>query len=85
MTMYDPASGWFKIVEIPNIQSVTCALLLDRTWFSRYPRSKRCIFDNGNEFLGKNFQEMLESYEVGTVPTTVKNLKQTMLKECIKP
>ncbi len=73
MTMCDPATGWFEIVEIPNKKSVTCALLLDRTWFSRYPRPKRCIFDNGSEFLGKDFQEMLESYDVKTVPTTVKN------------
>jgi len=73
MTMCDPASGWFEIVEIPNKGSETTALLVDRTWFSRYPRPQRCIFDNGNEFLGKEFQDMLKSYGIAPVPTTVKN------------
>jgi hypothetical protein len=73
MTICDPATGWFEIVEIPNKQAKTTAKKLDQTWFCRYPRPERCIFDNGNEFLGKEFQEMLESYGVKAVPTTVKN------------
>ena len=73
MTMVDPATGWFKIVEIPNKKADTAAKLLDQTWFCRYPHPVECIFDNGNEFNGQEFQEMLESYGIKALPTTVKN------------
>jgi hypothetical protein len=73
MTIVDPATGWFEIVEVPNKKAVTAAILLDTTWLSRYPRPVQCIFDNGNEFTGFEFQEMLESYGITPKPTTVKN------------
>ena len=31
------------------------------------------IYDNGKEFVGEEFQELLESYNIKGVPTTVKN------------
>ena len=40
MTMCDPATGWFEIVEVKNRASKTTAINLDRTWFCRYPRPK---------------------------------------------
>ena len=73
MTMADPASGWFEIVEVPNKGAETTSLLLDLIWLSRYPRPMQCIFDNGSEFLGKEFQELLESFGITPVPTTVRN------------
>ena len=73
LTMADPASGLFEIVELPNKQAHTTAILLDRTWFSRYPRPMQIIYDNGKEFLGKEFQEMIQSFGVEPAPTTVKN------------
>ena len=71
--MCDPATGWFEVAEIKDKTSEGTAKILDKTWFCRYPRPKRCISDNGNEFLGKEFQELLQSYGVKSVPTTVKN------------
>ncbi len=73
LTMCDPATGWFEVAEIKDKTSEGTAKILDQTWFCRYPRPKRCISDNGNEFLGKEFQELLQSYGVKSVPTTVKN------------
>ena len=62
MTMVDPATGWFDFFEIPDRGAETTALVFDRRWLSRYPRPKRCIFDNGNACLGNEFQEMLTSF-----------------------
>ncbi|CAJ1959749.1 unnamed protein product [Cylindrotheca closterium] len=73
MTICDPATGWFEIVEIDDKKSLTTSTMLDRVWFSRYPRPQECIFDNGKEFLGEEFQELLKSYGIKPVPTTVKN------------
>jgi len=73
MTICDPVTGWFEIVEIPDKTAETAGKKLDQVWLCRYPRPVRCIYDNGSEFLGKDFQEMLESMGIEAVPTTVKN------------
>jgi hypothetical protein len=39
----------------------------------RYPRPLHCITDNGNEFLGTKFQELLGSYSVQPIHTKIKN------------
>ena len=80
MTMIDPASGWFEVVQVQNKTAEHIGIMLDRTWFSRYPRPVRCIYDNGNEFLGKDFQEMLDSYGVKGIATTVKNPQANLVE-----
>ena len=60
MTMIDPATSWFEIVELPVIEKPTkkgkvivtaevfdktsrqIARLVNKSWFSRYPRCKKC-------------------------------------------
>ena len=42
-------------------------------WLSRYPRPNRCVHDNGGEFTGFPFQELLRQHHIKDVPTTVKN------------
>ena len=73
LTMIDPATAWFEVEPINKVDPITTALALDRVWFCRYPRPMRCVFDNGREFTGEEFQEMLRSYGVKPVPTTVRN------------
>ena len=61
MTMVDPATGWFDMVEVPYYSidevkknknkfidktSARISQLFEQTWLSRYPRPKRIIFDN---------------------------------------
>jgi hypothetical protein len=62
LTMCDPATGWFEVAEIK-----------DKTFEGTAKRPKRCISDNGNKFPGKEFQELLQSYGVKSVPKIVKN------------
>jgi transposase InsO family protein len=45
----------------------------DQVWLSRYPRPLRCIHDQGSEFIGFEFQELLDSYGIQSSATTVKN------------
>jgi hypothetical protein len=77
--MCDSATGWCEVAEIRNKTSEGTARILDQTWFCRYPRPKRCISVNGNEFLGKEFQELLQSYGVKSVAPTVKTRKLILL------
>jgi transposase InsO family protein len=73
--MCDPATGWFEVAEIKDKTSEGMAKILDQTWFCRYPRPKRCISDNGKEFLGKEFQELLQSYGVNQYLQLSRSLK----------
>jgi hypothetical protein len=43
LTMIDPATGWFEIVEIPDKSSQTVANAFEMTWLSRYPCVRNMI------------------------------------------
>jgi hypothetical protein len=73
LTMIDPATSWFEIKEIPNKTAETVALLVDREWFCRYPRPTYCTFDQGGEFTGHEFQELLHSYGITPRPASSRN------------
>jgi len=49
------------------------ALAFDRSWLARYPRPLQVLHDNGSEFIGIEFQELLTSYGIHDLPTTIKN------------
>jgi hypothetical protein len=64
-------------------------MLLDQTWFCRYPHPSRCISDSGSEFLGKEYQELFQSHGVNSLkqPSSyvIKRVHQTlgnMLRSC---
>ena len=73
LTMIGLATRWFEIARVHTKDAEEIALTFDRTWFSRYPRPTRCLHDNGRKFLGSEFQELLQSYGVKSVATSVKN------------
>ena len=45
--MIDPATDWFKMVQIPNKTAVEITDITEKTWFTRYPHRKRIVFDHG--------------------------------------
>ena len=48
------------------------ARLVNKTWFSRYPRPVDVVFDNGSEFK-LYLLRLLDTFGVTKKPTTVKN------------
>ena len=48
MTFVDPATGWFEIAEITDKTSARISQIFNKI-LSRYPRSRKVIFDNGNK------------------------------------
>jgi hypothetical protein len=46
------------------------AKILDQIRICCYPQPLLCITDNGNEFLGTEFQELLGLYKVQHITTT---------------
>ena len=57
---------------IDNKRSESIATLFGNEWLSRYSRPRIVVHDNGGEFVGYEFQELLDIYEILSVPTTVK-------------
>ena len=87
MTMIDPATGWFDIVEILtfDLDEVTAgndeyidkssdrvSQLFNNTWLCRYLRPRKVVFDNGSEFK-QDFTPLLKDFDIKLVLTSVKN------------
>ena len=88
MTMIDPVTGWFKIIEVRSYivadvkskslqesidkSSARISHLFDQTWLSRYPRPSKVVFDNGSEFK-KDFVPLLKDWSIKPKCTTIKN------------
>jgi hypothetical protein len=96
LTMIDPASSWFEIVELTVTTDVIIPMdtngrkdtkthnntklpyfdkssamisnLVNKTWFSRYPRCQYIIYDNGSE-LKLHFEALCESFRIKHKPT----------------
>ena len=71
--MIDEDSSWPEIVAIEIKYAEEITTLVDDIWFARYSRPLYYIHDNGGEFIGSRFKELLGSYGVKPKPTTVKN------------
>ena len=117
LTMIDPASSWFELVELPVVESYPTgpdrktqdvgrtdsktqeaigktkqayfdkssfmiSTLVNRCWFSRYPRCKYVIFDNGSEFK-LHFEDLCDSYSLKRKSTSIKNPQANAILERI--
>jgi hypothetical protein len=73
LTMIDPATRWFEIVEATN-KSVASVSIQDlfhntwNTWLAHYPRPQFIVFDNGGEFK-REFKQMCDNYGIKVKPT----------------
>ena len=73
LTTVDACTGWCELALIPTANSKSCSNIFDTNWLCRYPRPSEVGHDNGNEFMGEEFQTLLVSYDIKSKPTTVKN------------
>jgi hypothetical protein len=71
--MIDPATGWFKIVEVTNKSATSIQDLFHNTWLARYQWRQFIVFDNGSTGEFKlEFKQMCiqENYGIKAKPTT---------------
>jgi hypothetical protein len=54
--------------------------LMNKTWFSYYPRCQYIIYDNGSKFK-LHFEALCESYGIKLKPTSVKNPQANAILE----
>jgi hypothetical protein len=111
LTMINPTTSWFEIVELPTVaqettvppvgtgkketfakntkvanyfdkSSAQISNLVYKTWFSRYPRCRYIIYDNGSKFK-LHFRSLCDMYGIKHKPTSVKNPKVNAILERI--
>jgi transposase InsO family protein len=73
LTIIDLVSNLVEIVRLDNKTSQHTALQFINTWLARYPKPTSCIYDQGSEFTGWAFQEMLQHHNIQRRPTSAKN------------
>jgi hypothetical protein len=73
LTCIDMVTNLTGLVRIDNKKSAHVREKFEHCWLARYPRPSNCIHDNGGEFTGFEFQELLETFGIKDVPTTSRN------------
>ena len=71
-----------KNIKLPYFDksSAMISKLVNKTWFSHYPRCQYIIYDNGNEFK-LHFEALCEPYGIKRKPTSVKNPQANAILE----
>jgi hypothetical protein len=81
LTMIDPATGWFEIVEVPTKQADDVSNLLEQTWLSRYPWPLHVVNDRGNEFMAEVHEMLREDYGCTVNKITTRNPQANAIVE----
>ena len=83
LTMIDPATGWFEIVEVPSRTADVVANLFEQTWLSRYPWPTEVVMDRGKEFLAEMKEMLRDDYGIVRKPITTRNPQaNAMVERC---
>ena len=76
----------FRWIEIAIQEGKNAALTannFEKTWICRYPKPYVVVHDQGPEFMGVEFQEMLQSLGIKSKPITKKNPQANAIVERI--
>ena len=73
LTTIDVTTNLLEIKPITTQTSAECARAFENRWLSHYPRPMRVIHDQGSEFMGSPFQDLLRCAGIKSVPTTARN------------
>ena len=73
LTIMDTTTNLLEIVRIDNKTSRNITQMFTNNWLARYPWPAQIIHDNGGEFIGHEFQNMMRTLGITSKPTTVKN------------
>ena len=81
MTMIDPATGWFEIVEIADKQADEIANRLEFTWLTRYPWPTEIVMDRGREFMAEVRDTLKHEYGITRKVITTRNPQANSIVE----
>jgi len=73
LTIVDTVTTYCEVVLLRNKTAKHVGYQFETQWLNRYPKPTKCVFDQGNEFLGEGFQAVLRRRGVKPSASTVKN------------
>ena len=75
--MTDPVTVWFEVMQYCNNKAMKIANLMETTWLIRYSSPVEITYDQGGEFLGHEFKNILieNEYRIKTDPASPRNLQ----------
>jgi transposase InsO family protein len=81
LTIMDTVTNYCEITRLRNKTAEHVGLSLENQWLARYPRPSRCVFDQGGEFLGDEFQTVLRRHGIEPHSSTSKNPQSNAVLE----
>ena len=81
ITMIDPATGWFEIVEVSTKSADVIANTIEQTWLCRYPWPLIVILDRGKEFMAEFSQMIRRDYGLKKKPIMTRNPQANAIVE----
>jgi len=73
LTIIDTVTNYCEVVRVTSKKATYIGQMVENTWLSRYPRPMHCIYDQGGEFIGMGFQQVLHRHGTHLHPTSAKN------------
>ena len=83
LTTIDVTTSLLEIEPILTQTAAECARAFENGWLSRYPRPVHVIHDQGSEFMGSAFQDLLRRARIKSVPTTARNPQGNSIIEAV--
>jgi transposase InsO family protein len=81
LTIIDQVTNYCEIIQIPDKSSVSVARAFENSWLARYPRPMKVIHNQGIEFLGRPFEQMLTNAGIRPHATGVRNPRANAIVE----
>ena len=81
LTVIDPVTNLLEIYRLQEKSAYHVGQQLENSWLAQYPHPVWCIHDQGPEFKGASFQQILTNNGIENKPTTVKNPQSNAICE----
>ena len=81
LTCIDTVTNLVELIRVDKKTASHIRSKFEQVWLARYPWPQRCVHDNGGEFVGASFQELLEAANIRDVPTSSRNPQSNAICE----
>jgi transposase InsO family protein len=73
LTCIDTVTNFPDAIRLRDKTASHVGMQFENLWLSRYPRPIRCLHDRGTEFMGVDFQRVLQRFGIKEVAISVRN------------
>ncbi len=81
LTCINTALNLVKLILADNKTAKHICDKVIQSWLCQYPCPVQCLHDKGGEFIGQNFQWLLEIFSIKYVCSTSKNPRSDAIRE----